>query len=87
MSESAVKQNRRDLRRAVGTEALGVIGGLAQNLESLRVSTVNLANRADANDRDIHTLYDRIETLKRLDDLRPKPQTLRARLRWLWSGR
>ncbi len=87
MSEAAAKQVRRDLRRAVGDQALEAMQAQSNNLEFLRRQTLKLAERADTNDQDIHTLYDRLETMKRLDDLRPNPQTFRERLRWLWTGR
>ena len=87
MSESATKHTRRDIRRAVGEASLEALHVVGNNLEVLRNELLKIAERADANDRDIFTIYDRLETIKRLDDLRPNPLTLRERLRWLWSGR
>jgi hypothetical protein len=87
MSEAAAKQARREIRRAVGEASLEALSVVGNNLEVLRAETLKLAERADANDRDVLAIYDRLDTIKRLDDRRPNPQTVRERLRWLLTGR
>jgi hypothetical protein len=47
MSESAVKAARRDLRRTIGAEGLGVVQQLQTNIANLSASVTNAHARID----------------------------------------
>ena len=96
MSQATVRQMRRDLRRAVGTDALATIGELQANVERIGHSVTLAHNRLDAQGEHLmpHLDADRLH-LGRLRGLEEQMlmfhdftlRTFWQRLRWLCTGR
>ena len=87
MGEATTRATRRQLRRAVGDQALEVITAHDHNLEFLRRELLKHTERLDAADRDVFALHEKLKTAELRDLARPNPQTFRERLRWLWGGK
>lgn len=93
MSESVAKAARRDLRRAVGLEAAGVLDAhstvleqqVLPNLQVMQTRVVNVDDRLKIVERRVGTTRSDLEVVAR-DLAAFRHRSLRARLRWLLTG-
>ena len=82
MSESAVKANRRELRRAMGAEALKIVEAQGQRLITLGRGVGLAHERVDAVASNLKITQASVQALEAFQD-----RTFWGRLVWLVTGR